>query len=208
MYKRILALVAAAVLVASSAQAAPSVEMVWRGVGATLVSPAASTTATADIVLMATTETVQGVFISIEFDATELQVVGAAEFAGINLPSMGNEFSPIFFGTTTDNEAGLVTLFDEVTLATGLVAGNMVTLGSVTFHVVAATGAPSDIDVIASVQNPGIDSLSLGNTVYCQSTNPTGCDFVGARVTPEPTTALLLIAGIAGLGYVGRRPRS
>ena len=208
MYKRILALVAAAVLVASSAQAVPSIKMIWRGVGATLVSPAASTTATADIVLVATTETVQGVFISIEFDATELQVVAATEFSPINLPSMGNEFTPIIFGTTTDNGAGLVTLFDEATLATGLQGGNSVTLGSVTFHVVAATGEADDIDVIASVQNPGIDSLSLGTTVYCQATNPTGCDFVGARVTPEPTTALLLIAGIAGLGYVGRRPRS
>ncbi|MEE2663001.1 MAG: hypothetical protein VX681_02685, partial [Myxococcota bacterium] len=121
MYKRILALVAAAVLVASSAQAAPSIAMIWRGVGATLVSPAATSTHVADIVLITDVLTVQGVFISIEFDATELQALNATELAEVNLPTMGNVMSPISNGTTIDNGAGLVIQFDEASLSTGLV---------------------------------------------------------------------------------------
>ena len=74
--------------------------------------------------------------------------------------------------------------------------------------------------MIASVQNPGIDALTgAGGTVICETgVTSANCTFVGASITgpvappppplPEPTTALLLIAGIAGLGYVGRRPRS
>ncbi|MEE2665137.1 MAG: PEP-CTERM sorting domain-containing protein [Myxococcota bacterium] len=205
------------VLLVTSAQAVPSVSMIWRGVGATLVSPAASTDAIADIVLTTTTETVQGIFISIEFDANELQAVNATELAVVGLPGMTNSFSPISAGTMIDNGAGLVTLFDEATLSTGLVGGNTRTLGSITFHVVAAANDATDIDVIAALLNPGIDALtSPPNVTLCTSVTPGGCAFIGASITgpvapppmPEPTTALLLIAGIAGLGYVGRRSRS
>ena len=136
-----------------------------------------------------------------------MQAVNATELAFINLPGMSNSFAPISTGTVIDNGAGLVIQFDEATLAAGLPQNLTRTLGSVTFHVVNPI-TDGGIDVIASLQNPGVDSFTNGGAVLCENQNPGGCNFVGARVTPEPTTALLLIAGIAGLGYVGRRPRS
>ena len=210
MYTRTLALVAAAVLVASSAQALPTIALKWRTSGtATVASPAASSVQIADIVITTVSQTVNGIFVSIEFDQVELQATGAKELAAVSLPGMGNEFSPITVGTTINNTAGLVTLFDEATLATGLAGGNVRTLGSVTFHVVGAANDATDIDVIASVQNTGIDAITSPPDVVI------GANFVGASVTgptpppvPEPTTALLLIAGVAGLSYVGRRSRS
>ena len=210
MYTRTLALVAAAVLVASSAQALPTIALKWRTSGtATVASPAASSVQIADIVITTVSQTVNGIFVSIEFDQVELQATGAKELAAVSLPGMGNEFSPIFVGTTISNTVGLVTLFDEATLATGLAGGNVRTLGSVTFHVVGAANDATDIDVIASVQNTGIDAITSPPDVVI------GANFVGASVTgptpppvPEPTTALLLIAGVAGLSYVGRRSRS
>ncbi|MEE2665661.1 MAG: hypothetical protein VX681_16205, partial [Myxococcota bacterium] len=131
----------------------------------------------------------------------------ATELAVVGLPGMTNFFSPISAGTTIDNGAGLVTLFDEATLATGLVGGNVRTLGSVTFQVVNGPDVAMDSGVIASVQNPGIDSLSLGTTVYCLATNPTGCDFVGASVTPEPAAAVLGAVALATLLGLKRRRR-
>ena len=213
MQSRIPALVVAVmlnVLLATSTQAIPTIDKIWRSTGsATVVSPSASSVQVADIVLRTVSQTVNGVFISIEFDNVELQATGAKELAAVSLPGMGNEFSPITVGTTIDNVLGLVTLFDEATLATGLAGGNVRTLGSVTFHVVGAANDATDIDVIASVQNTGIDAITSPPDVVI------GANFVGASVTgptpppvPEPTTALLLIAGVAGLSYVGRRSRS
>ena len=91
-------------------------------------------------------------FISIEFDASELQVtgpssnnrgprggVGHREFSSVNLPGMGNFFTPIGSTTFVDNTLGLVEGFDQATLSTGLF-GATVTLGSVRFHVMNGLG--------------------------------------------------------------------
>ena len=145
-------------------------------------------------------EAILGVFISIEFDATELQAVSAKELATINLPGMGNEFRPISTSTLIDNGLGKVTDFDEATLSTGLTAGNTVTLGSVTFRVASTTGGPTDIDVIASLQNTGLDAIVGGGDSALIDAN-----FIGASVVPEPTTVMLVVAGIAGLAYAGRK---
>ena len=59
-------------------------------------------------------------------------------------------------------------------------------------------GSAADVDAIASLQNAGVDEIST-------SSGPGTAIFNGAAVTPEPTTALLVIAGLAGLGYAGRR---
>jgi hypothetical protein len=57
-----------------------------------------------------------------------------------------------------------------------------------------------DIDVFASLQNPGVDSFEASGGASLTVGN-----FIGASVTPEPTSALLLAAGLVGLGYAGRR---
>ncbi|MEE2665627.1 MAG: thrombospondin type 3 repeat-containing protein, partial [Myxococcota bacterium] len=182
--------VAGFLLAASGAQAIPSIDMIWRSTGtASLFSPAVSSTQVADIVLRTDTETVNGVFISIEFDAAELQATAARELAHINLPGMFNAFSPIIVGTTIDNAAGLITLFDEATLSVGLPGGNTRTLGSVAFHILSAIGDSTDIDVIVSVQNPGIDAItSPAGGVICEASSPSGCNFGGASVRGVPAS--------------------
>lgn len=202
MKRTIAVLVAAAGLAITSgaAQAIPTLSIIWQSTGtATIFSPAASSTIVADIVLTTNTLTVDKVFISIEFDAGELQAVSARELSVVDLPSMGNQFSPLTKGTTIDNGLGLVEFFDQVNFSTGLVGGNTRTLGSVTFHVVGAANSSGDIDVIGSLQNVGVDTFGgpTGNLF--------GGNFVGASIVPEPTTALLVIASLAGLGYAGRR---
>lgn len=186
------------------AQALPSISIIWRSSGtATLVSPAASSDVVADIVLTTDAEVIRGVFISIEFDATELQAVSAQELATINLPGMGNEFRPISPSTLIDNGIGQVTDFDEATLSTGLGGGNTVTLGSVTFRVASTTGGATDIDVIASLHKIGTDAIVGGGDGALIDAN-----FIGASVVPEPTTTMLVVAGIAGLAYAGRKSSS
>ena len=94
----------------------------------------------------------------------------------VNLPGMGNEFGPLLAGGSIDNVSGLVLNFDQQTLSTGLVGGLTRTLGSVRFHVVKPTGTQADIDVFASLQNPGIDDLN-------GPSGSVGGNFIGASVT-------------------------
>ena len=132
MKTRILALLAAVagsvLLAASSAQAITSVSMIWRdpgsgtpGFGATIGTPSvsASSIVIADIVLAADAAGVTEVFISIEFDATELQAITTfpmeVELASVNLPGMGNFFLPMTPGVSFDNINGLIEGFDQVT---------------------------------------------------------------------------------------------
>jgi hypothetical protein len=53
------------------------------------------------------------------------------------------------------------------------------------------------------LQNAGVDGITLAVT----PPQTTDANFTGASVTgvPEPTTALLVAAGLVGLGYAGRR---
>jgi hypothetical protein len=187
------------VLASSAAQATPTLSIIWQSTGtATLVSPTASATIVADIVIATNTLTVRGIFISIEFDVSELQAISASELQVVNLPGFGREFRPLASGTSIDNTNGLVENFDQQTLSSGMFGGQTRTLGSVTFHVVGAANSSGDIDVIVSLQNAGIDDLNGPSGSF-------GGVFVGASVVPEPTSAILAMAGIAGLGYASRR---
>lgn len=177
---RIAASVTGLLLAASAAQAIPSIAIKWRSTGtATIASPAATSTQIADIVITTVTQTVNGIFISIEFDNVELTAIAANEIARVNLPGMGNEFTPVTIGTTIDNASGLVTLFDQHSLTTGLAGGHVRTLGSVTFHIVAAIGTSFDIDVIASLQNSFVDGVF-------NLTESIGANFVGAAAAGPP----------------------
>ena len=192
-------------LAAGSATAASSISLVWgHNLTATAdASPsgsvAASSQITAHIVLSADAVGVAGVFISVLFDTSELQAVAALE--KVAKVSMGNSFSPASPGFVIDNTAGEVTNLDwTVGLATGCISCT-VTLGTVTFHVVSGVGGPGDIDAIAAVSNPGVDAIiAVGGADVSGTTI-----FNGASVVPEPTTAILVVGGLLGLGYAGRR---
>jgi len=205
--RTIAATVAAAglVLFAGSAQALSSVEMIWRNNGsATIGTPSinGSSTITADIVITSDTVGVIGVFVSFVYDASELTFLTGGENASVKI-SMGNSFTPLAAGVF-ENTAGFITNFDQATLSTGMVGGEGArTLGSLIFHVSNPTGDNSDIDIIAGILNPGIDSIET--TSGSSTANFFGASVTGPPPVPEPTTALLLIAGLAGLGYAGRR---
>ena len=206
MRSAVLAAVTGSVLLATSALALPSIAMIWRdpgtglpGFGATIGTPSvsASSIVIADVVITNDiANPVIGVFISIEFDAGELQAIGATELALVRLGGK-NIFTPISLGVILiDNTNGIIEGFDQATLNFGCCLGSE-TLGSVRFHVRAATGSPGENDVIGSLQGR-VDAIGTPS-------GPGSANFVGATVLPEPTTAALLSGGIAGLVYAGRK---
>ena len=174
--------------VARPAVALPSIDIVWRdnqtaSIGTPTVG--ASSTIVADIVLRGDgnpANSVSGVFITIDFDPAELQVMSAFELGTVNLPGMGNTLSPI--STTNfniDNTAGFVQGFDQANAsAPGLNALQSRTLGSVTFHVLNPTGDASDIDVIGNTSNSAVDGITFAPGV------PGSAVFGGASLTGSP----------------------
>ena len=199
---RILALVGL-LLSAGTAQALPTISMIWRDTGTDLIGTptiAVNDRVLADVVLTgdSTGPAIKGVFITIEFNTAKLEATGALELPSVNLPGMGNSFSPVGVGVAIDNVAGLVTNFDEATTATGLATDGTVTLGSVAFTVVAATGTAGDVDVVGSLQNAGTDTIATA------SGNSTA-NFLAASVVPEPASAALGAAAIATLLGLKRR---
>jgi len=198
---------AAALLFSSTAAyAVPSVDIIWRSTSSNVISTptiSASDIVVADIVLSNDgAPAVNGVFISIAFDNTELFGIGAAELASVNLPGMGNTMAPVGVGVNVDNANGVFTNFDEATTTAGLTSGTR-TLGSVKFHVIAASGV-GEADVQANINNTGTDSIGTTNGLSDDTTFG-AASLNGPPVVPEPTTAILVIAGLAGLGYAGRR---
>jgi len=201
---------AALLFMSTAASALPSVDMIWRNpanptganAGTVLSTPTigASSTVVADIVLRGDgTIATTGVFVTIAFDNTELFAIGGLELTTVNLPGMGNTMAPVGAGVTVNQAAGQITNFDQGTNTAGLVTGSR-TLGSVRFHVIAVSGTGED-DVIANLSNTGTDTISTPG-------GDTTANFGGASLNgpvPEPTTAILVIAGLAGLGYAGRR---
>jgi hypothetical protein len=199
-------------LFSSSAQALPSIDVVWRTNQAASLSASVSSTVTADIVLRGSSSSVvTGVFLTIGFDREELHAIGAKEFLTVNLPSMGNLFSPVVPGVVIDNLTGRVTNFEQATLSTGLATSDSRTLGSVRFHVENPTGGSGDEDVRASLENAGIDALIIGSeTLEAGPGVQAAVNFGAASIDPigllpEPSTPLLVVGGLSMLGWAGRR---
>lgn len=212
--KRTLALVAAAAgitLAAGSAQAITSIDFVWNNTSTTTVtSPAASGFVTGSIILTGETTASGGAWLIVltaEFDTNELDFVGAFEdspaYAGAGTAMNPFVFlNPITAGVVADETNGIINQLDwngSFTNLTGCGTGCVLTLGTIKFHVTNAGSPPSDRDVRLGLFSVGLDGIFTGTGVAI----PTA--FGDAAVTPEPTTALLLIGGLLGLGYAGRR---
>jgi len=209
--KRTLAFVVAVVgltFAAGSASAPSSVNVIWKSTGTNSIAPLAGQQITAVIVLQGDSVGIGGVFVTVLFDTVELDVVSALEHSGVKV-SKGNSFSPLAAGTTIDEAGGQVLGFDSAAgLSTGCISCT-ITLGSVVFNAVAPANIPgNEIDVQLAVLPNGIDGIvsafggSLGGALT--SANLGGAEVTGAPV-PEPTTALLVVGGLLGLGYAGRR---
>jgi len=188
------------VVAAGAAEALPAISILWRESGSTLTSATKHATALADVVLTGDSSgvAVLGVFVSIEFDTGELVALGGVEAAAVKLPGMANVMTPLAFGTTVDNVNGLILNFDQATLDAGLSSAVSVTLGSIRFQRNGITLDDNGIDVIASLQNVGVDAIET-------DAGPGSAIFNGASVSPEPTTAVLVIVGLAFSGYASRR---
>lgn len=210
--KRTIAVMLAAgglVLGAGTASALDSVYLIWRATGTPSIGPTGigpSSILLVDVVLDADSAGVSGIGVSFAFDPLELQAIGLAEISPLNAPGMGNGFSPLAPGPSLiDNVNGLIAGFDQADLTgSGLIgAGGPLTLGSVRFHLVKS----GDQGQVHSVE-PGFFTGSDGivDSVGFEKAAPAfeGAQVIGPPV-PEPTTALLVVAGLAGLGYAGRR---
>ena len=210
--KRIAAFVVAVVgltLAAGSASALSSVNIIWKSSGTDTISPATSATVTALIVLSGDSpEGIGGVFVTILFDTGELDFISALEHTGKAAKvGMGNQFAPLNAGVAANEGTGTILGFDSATTATGCV-GCTITLGSVVFHVAAPIDADGPNDVRLAVLPNGVDdivSAAGGSSGGALTTASFGNAEIAGAAVPEPTTALLVVGGLLGLGYAGRR---
>ena len=210
--KRTAAFVVAVVgltLAAGSASALSSVNIIWKQSGTDTVSPAVSDVVTAAIVLQGdASEGIGGVFVTILFDTAELDVASVLEHSGkASKVGMGNQFAPLNAGTTVDEAGGQILGFDSAAgLATGCISCT-ITLGSVVFNVTAPADNDGPNDVRLAVLGNGIDAIvsAVGGTGGGATTTASFGNAEIAGAVPEPTTALLVVGGLLGLGYAGRR---
>jgi len=210
--KRTAAFVVAVVgltLAAGSASALSSVNIIWKSSGTDTVSPTAGDVETALIVLQGdATEGIGGVFVTILFDTAELDVASVLEHSGkASKVGMGNQFAPLNAGTTIDESGGQILGFDSAAgLSTGCLSCT-ITLGSVVFNVTAPADNDGPNDVRLAVLGNGIDAIvsAVGGSGGGATTTAAFGDAEIAGAVPEPTTALLVVGGLLGLGYAGRR---
>jgi len=199
--KRTVAFIAVVVgmtLAGGAAQAASSISMIWSSTNTdTITGTAPSNTITAIIVLAGdAVDGVSGVELTFTYNTVELDFVGMYENAGPAAKvAMNNQFAPLSTSNTVNNEAaGTIGGFDSATLGAGCL-GCTITLGSIQFHVTGAaeTSAPNDLVATGAVNDANNNAVGGSTT------------FNAAEVVPEPTTALLVVGGLLGLGYAGRR---
>ena len=210
--KRTAAFVVAVVgltLAAGSASALSSVNIIWKSSGTDTVSPTAGDVETALIVLQGdATEGIGGVFVTILFDTAELDVASVLEHSGkASKVGMGNQFAPLNAGVTIDESGGQILGFDSAAgLSTGCLSCT-ITLGSVVFNVTAPADNDGPNDVRLAVLGNGIDAIvsAVGGSGGGATTTAAFGDAEIAGAVPEPTTALLVVGGLLGLGYAGRR---
>ena len=192
-------------LSAGSASALSSVNLIWKSSGTDTLSSAEFSGILFIVLQGDSPEGIGGVFVTILFDTAELDFGHVHERSGASAKvGMGNQFAPLSAGVTVDEVTGTILGFDSASIATGCI-GCTITLGSVLFWV---TAPPADNDgpndVRLAVLPNGIDAIvsaaggSSGGAL-------TTASFGNAEILPEPTTGLLIVGGLLGLGYSGRR---
>jgi len=208
-------------LMGGVAQALPTISMIWEDNWSSVLEGATpSSERVAQIVLEVDPDPgvfVIGVFITIEYDPTELVGLEAREHRSVNLPGMFNHFTPVGLhrlsdatpnGVVHDAENAMFLAFDQIALGKGFNAvspGSSRTLGSVKFRVRSPSGGPSDIDVVASLRHSGIDGISTFSDAGYQTGT---ANFVGASLVPEARLAPLLVAGFLSLVWAARPRRA
>lgn len=198
-------LVVVGILVSGSASAIPTIDLIWRANGLPEIGTptiVAGQEIIADVVLTGDSSGVSttGVFVSFDYDDTELTAIGAVEETSVNLPGMANSFAPLSLGTAIDAGNSLILNFDQATLSTGLNVAQAVTLGSVRVRADNPMGeaGDDDIDLVAGIFNQGVDTIST-------SAGDGTAIFNGAEVLPEPGAGTLAAVALATLLGLRRR---
>jgi hypothetical protein len=177
--------------IASTASATAIVQVVWQETGTPSAAVGTGTPLTAEIFITPDATGISSYGVSIQFD-DDLTLAAAAPEE--KLPS-GFQFNltPGVQGTTANS----VLTFEAGTFAAGPTTGPF--LAGVV-HFVASDPKDDGIDVTPGFFNTGIDAM------FNNAGGQASVQFVGASVAvPEPTTALLLVPGLAGLAALRRR---
>lgn len=219
-------LASALALAASPAAATPTFSILWQDTGTSsiAVSTTVSQVIVADIVLELgagdSLSLVSGALAYDEDFADELDFltfrehrvdVGGGAFAGpinpgpnlFSIPS-ASVFPPI---ESTATSAGLADGFEIVGPGTpGLVSGPiLLTIGTAVFRTNPSNVATDGVDLRFTIPVNGLDGYVWPDGELCNDATPCPFTFMGASVNaPEPTTATLLVAGLALGAWAGR----
>jgi hypothetical protein len=215
---RTIGLAAAVLLVAGQAQAVSSINLIWGGVGSSTVtvSSVSDTSIVGNVVVTADAQGIKGLGVSFVFDAdlgNELNWTGAGKELSVVKCGSGCTFSPAdqgFPNTMIESDSttvGMVGTFDQVTTNVIGLVGKTRTMGTIVFSTNALNVVDDGIDVQITVLGNGIDDVvdSSGNVITGIVSFGGGTVNSGRPPVPEPSTALLMVAGVLGLGLAGRR---
>jgi len=216
-----------ALLLAPVAQAIPTFSLVWQETGTSIIAVSTTTSQriVADLVFELeagdTAIFFSGSFLFDEDLADELDFVSFRERIFIELLP-GVNYGPLGFGPLPNRPpvesslavGGLVSSFDFVPQAgfstVPVLTGPLtLTLGTIAFQTNATRIANDGIDARFDFLANGLDGYQFGDFAFCPSAStPCPVNFLGASVNaPEPTTATLLVAGLALGAFAESRRR-
>jgi hypothetical protein len=185
--------------IASTASATAIVQVVWQETGTSSATVAAGAPLTAEILVTPDSAGISSYGVSIKFSADLTLASAAPACCEQQLPA-GFQFNltPAVTVNLNPSGGGEVLTFNAATLAAGPTSGPFLA-GLV--HFVATNPTDDGIDVTPGLFNTGIDGI------FDNAGSPPSIQFLGASVlpVPEPTTALLLVTGLAGLAALRRR---
>jgi len=207
----ITAVSATILLGAGRAQAVSSIDFVWLESGTPTLSAGTANVSAGTVHTGAIVLTLEGPFpilitISLLYDTFELDFVQAWEHSAHIPPAMSPyQYDPVTAGVQVDEANGVVNQLDwsrnapEIPLSCEAVCSVTLTLGTIQFSVANPSGEPvfQDRDIQLGLFTPGVDGVfDIGGVVVPMA--------FGDAAVPEPTEALLLVAGLGFLAYAGR----
>lgn len=82
-----------------------------------------------------------------------------------------------------------------------------ITIGTIAFQINVAAATTDGVDILVGFYSTGVDAYcTSGNLATCPTSNSSFSGLtVNGPAVPEPTTTALMVLGLVGLGFVGRR---